>query len=414
MARPRHRYRAGPRRSQRPSPSPRQHDTGRAGPPRRHARRDRRALRGGDRAAPRARPVHPVASRAACRAPRARRAGDGRHGPLARARATRRPLLRLGALPARSPPRRGRTRARGGRPAQPDDAAPWFSRGRHRAGGAAPRRRRSRASVDRRTRGTADRGAGAGPGRPRRGAAGGPRAGRVTTAVITGAGGLVGRHLATHLADTHRVLALGHAELDVTNADAVRTMIVRERPALILSCAVLQVDECERDPVAAEAVNVTGPRLLAGAATEVGAEIVHLSSNYVFDGAPTVRRPYTVDDLPNPINVYGRTKLAGERAVLAACARSYVIRTSWVFGPGKTSFVGTAHRQLRDGRPLRAVADVWASTTSVVDLVARTREVLARGHHGLYHVVNAGVCSHLDFAREAARLVGLSDTGAAG
>ena len=235
----------------------------------------------------------------------------------------------------------------------------------------------------------------------------------MTTALVVGASGLVGRHLAARLAHTHRVVAPTHAELDVTDAAGLRRTVARERPALVVSCAVLQVDECEADPARAAAVNVAGPRVLAEAAADAGATVVHFSSNYVFDGEPVGRPPYTVDDTPAPLNVYGRTKWDGERAVVAACPRAVVIRTSWVFGPGKESFVGSAARALRAGRRLHAVADVWASTTWVEDLVERTLAILALDHPATYHVVNAGVCSHLEFAGEAARAIDLAPARAA-
>lgn len=230
--------------------------------------------------------------------------------------------------------------------------------------------------------------------------------------LITGAGGLVGGGLARHFAGGHEVLALRRAELDVTDAAAVSRLLNEERPRVVVNCAVLGVDECERDPEAARAVNVEGPRNLASACASVGAEFLHFGTNYVFGGdAP--REPYTVEDEPNPLNVYGRTKLEGERAAREAAPRTYVVRTSWVFGPGKESFLSTAHRELARGRRVRAIRDTWASVTYVEDLARRLAEILGRGRHGTYHVVNAGVCSYLDFALEAARLAGLGEEEAA-
>ncbi|MGH9902338.1 MAG: dTDP-4-dehydrorhamnose reductase, partial [Pyrinomonadaceae bacterium] len=236
--------------------------------------------------------------------------------------------------------------------------------------------------------------------------------GRVKIA-ITGAGGLVGSHLARRLARRHEVLALGHADLDITDRGAVFLRANSERPQLIINCAVIGVDECERDESAARAVNVEGPRALASAAAEVGAEIVHFSSNYVFGGEAVGRAPYTADDEPRPVNVYGRTKLSGERAVRSAAPRSYVVRTSWVYGTGKSSFLSTAHGNLQSGIPVRAITDTWANTTYVNDLVRRVEELLTRRHYGIYHVANEGVCSYQDFAQEAARLVGLDADDAA-
>ncbi|MBA3440936.1 MAG: dTDP-4-dehydrorhamnose reductase [Pyrinomonadaceae bacterium] len=230
--------------------------------------------------------------------------------------------------------------------------------------------------------------------------------------VITGASGLVGTHLAHHLAAKHQVLPLTHADLDITERGSVRRLILNERPALIINCAVVSVDECERNPALAQAVNVAGPQALAETAAELEAEFLHFSTNYVFDGVREGQVPYTIDDEPYPINVYGMTKLAGERAVRAAASKCFIVRTSWVYGAGKDSFLGTVHRHLLAGKQVRAITDVWASTTYVDDLVVRTEELLTRRHYATYHVVNSGVCSYEEFARLSARLVGVADTEA--
>ncbi len=225
---------------------------------------------------------------------------------------------------------------------------------------------------------------------------------------ITGAGGLVGGLLAVRLRGAHEVLALRRADLDITDGEAVSRYFESESVELIVNCAVLGVDVCERDERAARASNVEGPRALAESAARAGAEIVHFSSNYVFGGEDEGRAPYTIKDEPRPSNIYGRTKLEGELAVRAAAPRSYVVRTSWVYGPGKDSFLSTAHARLGSGRTVRAIRDTWASTTYVEDLAGRLVEILERRAYGTYHVVNEGVCSYEEFAHEAARLVGLS------
>lgn len=213
--------------------------------------------------------------------------------------------------------------------------------------------------------------------------------------VVTGATGLVGQ------AATRRfgAIALTHHDLDITNAAAVHKTIADLRPDLVINCAVVGVDQCERDHALARAVNVDGPLNLARAAPA----IVHFSSNYVFAGDE--EKFYSVDDEARPVNEYGRTKLAGERGVLAVSPQSLVIRSSWIFGPAKDAFVSTVHRKLRAGERVRAVADVWASATYVNDLVDRVFDLMQQRANGIHHVVNAGVCSNETFAREAARLV---------
>jgi dTDP-4-dehydrorhamnose reductase len=226
--------------------------------------------------------------------------------------------------------------------------------------------------------------------------------------LVTGAAGLVGSHLARGLARDHDVIALKHGDLDISDANAVNQCVSASRPSLVVNCAVIQVDEAEQNPSKAQAVNVEGPRLLAAAANRLDAEIVHFSTQYAFDGEPVGRPPYTIDDEPRPVNIYGRTKVASEKAVRDLCARSYIIRTSWVYGSGKNSFLCTVHNDLHSGKPARAIVDIWSSTTYVEDLIQRLLLIRAKRRYGTYHIVNEGVCSYYEFALEAGRLVGLN------
>jgi dTDP-4-dehydrorhamnose reductase len=227
---------------------------------------------------------------------------------------------------------------------------------------------------------------------------------------ITGAGGLVGTALVRHLCAQHQVLAPKHDDLDITDRQAARQLILNARPDLVINCAVLSVDACEHDPNLAWAINVTGPEALAEVTAEVGAEFLHISTNYVFDGKREEHSFYTADDAPRPLNVYGKTKLEGERAVRAASPRSFIVRTSWVFGPGKESFFSTVHRRLMAGERLRAITDVWASATYVADFVARVEEILRQHYYATYHIVNYGVCSYYEFALEAAGILGMANS----
>jgi dTDP-4-dehydrorhamnose reductase len=224
---------------------------------------------------------------------------------------------------------------------------------------------------------------------------------------ITGAGGLVGSCLAKHLSAEHQMLPLKHADLDITNQDTVHAFAQRERPDVIINCAVLNVDECETDKLKAHAINVAGPQFLAEAANEIGAKIVHYSTNYVFSGKE--EKVYTILDEPHPVNNYGQTKLDGERAVMAACPQHFVLRSSWVYGVGKANFLSIIHRNLKAGQRGKVVSDCWASAMYVEDLATRTREIIQRNCPGIYQVVNEGVCSYVEFTLEAGRLVGLSE-----
>jgi dTDP-4-dehydrorhamnose reductase len=225
--------------------------------------------------------------------------------------------------------------------------------------------------------------------------------------LITGAAGLVGSHLARRLASEHDIAALTHSDLDITDREAVQRVVDDLRPALIYNCAVLQVDECEQNSGKADAVNVHGPGYLAEAASAIGAEIVQFSTQYAFEGEPLGRAPYTIDEQPQPVNVYGKTKVAGEQAVREACPRSYIVRTSWVYGSGKNSFLCVVYDDLKAGKKVRAIDDIWSSTTYVEDLIDRCLEILCTHHYGTYHVVNEGTCTYYEFALEAGRLADL-------
>lgn len=226
--------------------------------------------------------------------------------------------------------------------------------------------------------------------------------------LITGAAGLVGSHLICRLSREYDVAALKHTDFDITDRAAVHRVVADVRPALIFNCAVLQVEESEKNPAMAQSINAVGPGYLAEAATEAGAEIVQFSTQYAFDGEPIGRAPYTTDDEPQPVNVYGQTKVAGEQAVREACVRSYIVRTSWVYGSGKSSFLCNVHEHLRAGKQVRAIDDIWSSTTYVKDLVDRCLEIFRTRRYATYHVVNAGVCTYYEFALEAGRLLGLT------
>ena len=225
--------------------------------------------------------------------------------------------------------------------------------------------------------------------------------------LVTGAAGLIGSHLAQRFGADHDVLAVTRKNLDITNQAAVRSCVAAERPSLLVNCAVVQVDESEQNPAKAAAVNLEGARFLAEAAAQFGAEIIQFSTQYAFDGENIGRAPYTIKDQPSPVNIYGKTKVAAEEAVRVACAQSYIVRTSWVYGSGKDSFLCTVHNDLGSGKRVRAIDDVWSSTTYVEDLIDRCSEILRLHHYGTYQIVNEGVCSYYDFALEAGRLARL-------
>ncbi len=227
---------------------------------------------------------------------------------------------------------------------------------------------------------------------------------------IIGASGLVGREFARQLSAEHQVLPLSLQDLDITDAEAVKKLIFDERPHLIINCAVLGVESCEIDSSLARVVNVSGAENLAKSAAAIDAEFLQLSTNYVFDGNSASDYFYTMEDMPNPINVYGKTKLAGEIATNNASPRTYIVRTSWVFGKGKDNFFSSVHRSLTAGKKIRAITDVWASATYVNDLVARVIEIISYQQYSTYHIVNSGLCTYYGFAVEAGYILKMSDS----
>lgn len=226
--------------------------------------------------------------------------------------------------------------------------------------------------------------------------------------MIFGAGGLVGNEFVRRLPD---VLPLTHDDIDVVDSEAVGAVILKECPTLIINCAVLGVEVCEQNPTMAWSVNVSGAENIAKMSASVGAELVQFSTNYVFDGKRKKDSLYTCLDNTIPSTVYGKSKLASEYIVNAVAHRSFIIRTSWVFGAGQKNFLSTISRSLNSAQRIRAIKDVWASTTYVCDLVLRVMEIVNHGQYGIYHVVNSGVCSYYEFALEVGHLLGIRQDG---
>jgi dTDP-4-dehydrorhamnose reductase len=227
-------------------------------------------------------------------------------------------------------------------------------------------------------------------------------------AMITGAGGLLGRSMLARLADSGwRVVALPHSDLDITSEEDVRDAVERISPDVLINCvATADVDRCEADPDWAYAVNATGPRFLSRACRDVGADIIHVSTDYVFDGSK--QGFYTQEDEPNSPSVYGKSKLAGEFAVRAEAERFYIVRTSWLFGAGGKNFGSRVIEYARKGGPLKGVIDQTSIPTYAPDLAGRIEEIINLGAHGLYQVTSTGPTTWFEFARLALDLAGLS------
>lgn len=220
--------------------------------------------------------------------------------------------------------------------------------------------------------------------------------------LIPGAGGLVGRALTEHCrAKGDEVFAYDHQSLDIAGYEKVDTVIADCRPDAVINCAAwTNVDGCEGDPEKTRQVNSLGPENLARASRRVDAVFVTISTDYVFDGLK--EGFYTQRDNPNPINVYGRFKLEGERRAQAEHARTIVVRAGYIFGLGGTNFLSTIVTRARNGERLRAIHDCYGTPTYGRDLAARLRELAVKDLPGTYHVTNSGEGASFEtFAREA-------------
>jgi dTDP-4-dehydrorhamnose reductase len=224
--------------------------------------------------------------------------------------------------------------------------------------------------------------------------------------LVTGAGGQLGLELAEVLPGRgHETVALSRAELDIADPDAVEDAVRVHSPDLVINAAAYtNVDGCETETDLAYAVNALGTRNLAQTCEGLGCELLHVSTNYVFDGEAD--RPYEPFDLPIPISAYGRTKLAGEEYVKHLTRRWYVVRSAGVYGRGH-NFVRTMLRLGAERDVLKVKADEFISPTYARDLAEGIARIAETGRYGLYHLTNAGSCSWYEFTQEIFRLAGV-------
>ena len=224
--------------------------------------------------------------------------------------------------------------------------------------------------------------------------------------LITGAGGQLGRDLQLALAG-HELLPRSHSELDITDAPAVEQAIASFRPDAVLhSAALTDTARCEREPDAAHAVNAEGAANVARACARAGAAMVYVSTNEVFDGEKPL--PYLESDTPAPVNHYGRSKLAGERAVQAALGEHYIVRTAWLYGHGGNHFVSKMLRAA-EGGALTGVTDEIATPTWTRDLASAIAALIETRRFGTYHFTNASQASRFEWLQEILRLAGRTD-----
>ncbi|GAB4522489.1 MAG: dTDP-4-dehydrorhamnose reductase [Anaerolineae bacterium] len=223
--------------------------------------------------------------------------------------------------------------------------------------------------------------------------------------LVTGALGQLGRALTGLLHDSVTLLGIDVDEADIRDGDQVIPLIADFQPDVVIHAAAwTNVDAAEADPDGAYAVNAIGTQNVALACQRCNAAMVYISTNEVFDGrSPT---PYREWDTPNPISVYARTKLAGERIAQMLLNRLYIVRTAWVFAPGGNNFPAKIIRAADQHGRLRVVADEWGNPTYAPDLAEALVRLIQTERYGIYHLTNSGACSRFEWAREVLRLTG--------
>lgn len=220
--------------------------------------------------------------------------------------------------------------------------------------------------------------------------------------LITGANGQLGKDCQGVLAENHALTCVDIEDLDITRRDAVAKVMQTLRPDTVINCAAFtQVDRCETEKDLAWAVNVTGAENLARAAAAGGARLIHISTDYVFDGKKSYPDAYHEDDPPHPISQYGMTKREGELAVMRAADNHLILRTAWLYGFHGANFVKTIVRKAlaAPGTPLKIVNDQFGSPTWSRTLARQIAALLATPARGLYHASAEGACTWYAFAR---------------
>ncbi len=237
--------------------------------------------------------------------------------------------------------------------------------------------------------------------------------------LITGANGQLGTELRRCLAEGRTeigvlpvklqratVLATDVDTLDITNRHEVAAFVRHHAPDAIISCAAFtNVDGCEVNREAAYAVNAVGARNLAMAAEEIGAKLVHVSTDYVFSG--DAAEPVWEYEMPAPQSVYGKTKLLGEQYVQQFCTHYFIVRTAWLYGYAGNNFVKTMMRLAKQNGSVTVVNDQLGSPTNAADLAHEILNLLVTKEYGVYHCTGEGICSWYDFASEIIRLAGI-------
>ncbi len=222
--------------------------------------------------------------------------------------------------------------------------------------------------------------------------------------LIFGGTGLLGTDISRVLKQGNDVIALGSADVDVSKLESVLHSINIHKPELVINCAaVSDVDKCEENREMAYRVNALGPKNIAIACSRMKSRLIHISTDYVFNG--NKNEPYTEFDIPSPISIYGKTKLAGEEFIKMISSNFLIIRTAWLFGERRNHFVDYVIKSLHQGNEIIAVKDMTSSPTFSLDVAEMLKELIMTNEVGIFHICNKGYCSRVELVEEIEKIL---------
>lgn len=225
---------------------------------------------------------------------------------------------------------------------------------------------------------------------------------------IIGAKGMLGRELCRVLGTRHEILAWDIEEIDITQRAGTLERLGAERPDLIVNSAVfVDLEGCETNPDKAWSINTVGAQNLALAARQVDSALLYISTDYVFDGQSEI--DYDEVTQPNPLNQYGRSKLAGEQLSLQICPRTYIVRTAWLFGHAPNNYVERVLKAAKNEGVVRMPVDQLESPTYTGHLAEAALHLISTNAYGLYHVTSLGACTRAGFAQYVLQQAGRSE-----
>jgi len=224
--------------------------------------------------------------------------------------------------------------------------------------------------------------------------------------LVTGSDGLVGTNILPYLAKHFEIIPVTEKQWDILDRNLGEEIFHTHRPDILINlAAVTNVDMCEEATELAFRVNAEGAGLIAGLCHKHNVKLLHFSTDYVFDGTST--RPYTEEDTPNPLSVYGRSKFLGENEVMKNHPPSLIIRTEWVYGKGGENFITKVTKIAREKGKVEVVNDQTGAPTFALDLAEPVRSLLTQNRSGVYHVTNSGTCTWFQFAKTIFSILGI-------